>query len=104
MFELGAEHDRNWVVTLCPDDLMHFYGLMIQRRSTHLRELLHVHVSAAALAGGKAKMVEDLDKELARRARPEGESGPTEPRVLEGPERKEAEQTFADAMSAFRRG
>lgn len=83
-------------------DLFHFYGLLIQRRSAHLRELLHLHVSAAALAGGKGKIVEELDAELARRARPEVEAT-AEPRVLEGRAKEEAQETFADAMSAFRR-
>lgn len=60
-------------------------------------------MSAAALAGGKGKIVEELDAELARRARPEVAAKPADPRFLEGKAKEEAEQTFADAMSAFRR-
>ena len=68
-----------------------------------LRELLHVQVSAAALSGGKGKMVEDLDKELASRSAPAREVEEVQGRRLEGQERDAVAATFAEAMAASKR-
>lgn len=59
-----------WVDSLCPKDLFHYFGLLHRIRTEHLRELLHVQVSAAAVVADGGKAFKELDASLGEAGKP----------------------------------
>ncbi|BCM83598.1 hypothetical protein [Methylobacterium indicum] len=64
--------DREWVDSLCPRDLWHYYDMLLRKRTSRLREQLHVLVTAAAVTVDKGKAFEAMDEALAKAERPRG--------------------------------
>lgn len=64
--------DRTWVDSLCPRDLWHYYDLLLRKRTSRLREQLHVLVTAAAVTVDAGKAFEAMDEALAKAERPRG--------------------------------